>query len=71
MVNQNYFENEDLVSTVDFRVQSTVSWERSIGKLCFAGDNLYFYYVDNDHEVFLKLSENETTAESLKMKISF
>ena len=30
LVNQNYFENEDLVSTVDVRVQSTVSWERSI-----------------------------------------
>ena len=25
IVNQNYFENEDLVSTGDFRVQSTVS----------------------------------------------
>ena len=34
IINQNYIENEDLVSTVDrlsqFRVQSTVSWERSI-----------------------------------------
>ena len=30
IVNQNYFENEDLVSTADFRIQSTVSWERSI-----------------------------------------
>ena len=30
IVNQNYIENEDLVSTVDFRVQSAVSWERSI-----------------------------------------
>ena len=29
IVNQNYIENEDLVSTVDFCVQSTVSWERS------------------------------------------
>ena len=29
IVNQNYIENEDLVSTVDFRVQSTVFWERS------------------------------------------
>ena len=29
IVNQNYIKNEDLVSTVDFRVQSTVSWERS------------------------------------------
>ena len=29
IINQNYIENEDLVSTVDFRVQSTVSWGRS------------------------------------------
>ena len=29
IVNQNYIENEDFVSTVDFRVQSTVSWETS------------------------------------------
>ena len=28
IVDQNYVENEDLVSTVDFRVQSVVSWER-------------------------------------------
>ena len=27
IVNQNYIENEDLVSTVDFRVQSAVSWD--------------------------------------------
>ena len=31
IVNQNYIENEALVSTVDFRsIQSAVSWERSI-----------------------------------------
>ena len=30
IVNQNYIENEVLVSTVDFRVQSRVSWERSV-----------------------------------------
>ena len=30
IVNQNYKENEVLVSTVDFHVQSAVSWERSI-----------------------------------------
>ena len=30
IVNQNYFENEDLVSIVDFLVQSVVSWESSI-----------------------------------------
>ena len=30
IVNQNHIENEALVSTVDFRVQSTLSWERSI-----------------------------------------
>ena len=30
VVNQNYIENEALVSTVDFPVQSTLSWERSI-----------------------------------------
>ena len=30
IVNQNYIENEVLVSTVDFRVQSSLSWERSI-----------------------------------------
>ena len=30
IVNQNYIENEALVSAVDFRVQSAVSWERSI-----------------------------------------
>ena len=30
IVNQNYIENEALVSTVDFRVQSTVYWVRSI-----------------------------------------
>ena len=29
ILNRNYIENEDLVSTVDFHVQSTVSWERS------------------------------------------
>ena len=33
IVDQNYIENEDLESTVDFRVQSTVSWERSISEL--------------------------------------
>ena len=36
VVNQNYIENEALVSTVDFRVQSAhsaVSWERSIEEL--------------------------------------
>ena len=31
IVNQNYIENKDLVSKVDFRVQSTVLWQRSIG----------------------------------------
>ena len=31
IVNENYIENEDLVSTVDFCVQSTISWERFIG----------------------------------------
>ena len=30
VVNQNYIGNEALVSTVDFHVQSAVSWERSI-----------------------------------------
>ena len=30
IVNRNYIENEALVSTVDFRVQSAVSWEMSI-----------------------------------------
>ena len=30
IVDQNYIENQDLVGTVDFRVQSTVSWERFI-----------------------------------------
>ena len=29
-VDQNYIENEALVRTVDFYVQSTVSWVRSI-----------------------------------------
>ena len=33
VVNQKDIENEALVSTVDFRVQSTVSWERSIATL--------------------------------------
>ena len=32
IVNQNYFENKALVSTVNFRVQSAVSWERSINR---------------------------------------
>ena len=31
IVNENHIENEDLVSTVNIRVQSTVSWERFIG----------------------------------------
>ena len=30
IVNQNYIENEDLLSTVDFLVQSAVSWGMSI-----------------------------------------
>ena len=32
IVDQNYIENEALVSTVDFRVQSAVSWEIHIKK---------------------------------------
>ena len=32
VVSQNYIENEALVSTVDFHVQSAVSWETFIGK---------------------------------------
>ena len=32
IVNQNYIENKDVVSTVNFHVQSTVFWERSIGQ---------------------------------------
>ena len=39
IVNRNYIENEDLVSTVDFRVQSTVSWERSINYIIWKGRN--------------------------------
>ena len=35
IVNQNYTENEALVSTVDFRVQSAVSWGRSISRSFF------------------------------------
>ena len=30
IVDQNYIENEDLVSTIDFRIQSALHWERSI-----------------------------------------
>ena len=39
IVNQNYIENEALVSTVDFRVQSTVYWVRSITDYT----NIYWY----------------------------
>ena len=34
IVNQNDIKNEDLVSTVHFRVQSTVSWKRSTSMMC-------------------------------------
>ena len=38
IVNRNYIENEDLVNTVDFRVQSAVSWERLLVSF-----NIIFY----------------------------
>ena len=41
IVDQNYFEKEDLVSTVDFRVQSTVSWEMSFALGPVLGMNHY------------------------------
>ena len=39
IVSRNYIENEDVISTVDFHVQSTLSWERSIkGGGCLHGE---------------------------------
>ena len=45
IVNQNDIENEASVSTVDFRVQSTISWERSIQKPCTMQIHLKFLFL--------------------------
>ena len=45
IVSRNYIENEDVISTVDFHVQSTLSWERSIkggGGVCMEKGQPYW-----------------------------